>query len=89
MQDCDDTFDNEQEECQDDDYYVDNIYESQVNDYYQHLEDENKFVLIYNTSTIREYIIPGTNINKIEQLNNNKVISIIYFKSNNYRKEEN
>ena len=89
MQDCDDTFDNEQEECQDDDYYVDNIYESQVNDYYQHLEDENKFVLIYNTSTIREYIIPGTNIHKIEQLNNNKVISTIYFKSNNYRKEEN
>ena len=89
MQDCDDTFDNEQEECQDDDYYVDNIYESQVNDYYQHLEDENKFVLIYNTSTIREYIIPSTNIHKIEQLNNNKVISTIYFKSNNYRKEEN
>ena len=89
MQDCDDTFDNEQEECQDDDYYVDDIYERQVNDYYQHLEDENKFVLIYNTSTIIEYIIPSTNIHKIEQLNNNKVISTIYFKSNNYRKEEN
>ena len=56
------------------DNYADDMYEQDMYDYYQKLEDENKFVLIYNTSSIREYIIPGTNICKTETLKNSKVI---------------
>ena len=57
----------EEERQRQEDYFdnqADELYEQYVSDYYQKLEDENKFVLIYNTSTIREYIIPGTNIHK-------------------------
>ena len=58
-----------------------------MSDYYQKLEDENKFVLIYNTASIREYIIPGTNIHKTEQLVNGKVKTTSYFKTGVSKKE--
>lgn len=62
---------------------ADNMYEQDMYDYYQKLEDKNKFVLIYNTSSIREYIIPGTNIHKTENLENGKVICTLYYKKGN------
>ena len=65
------------------DDYADNIYEQDMYDYYQKLEDENKFVLIYNTNSIREYIIPGTNIHKTETLENGKTICKLYYKKGN------
>ena len=81
----------EQRQRQEDyfDNQTDELYEQYVSDYYQKLEDENKFVLIYNTSTIREYIIPGTNIHKTEQLANGKVITTSYFKTGVLKKKEN
>ena len=63
------------------DNQADELYEQYVSDYYQKLEDEHKFVLIYNTSTIREYIIPGTNIHKTEQLVNGEEITRSYIKT--------
>ena len=79
----------EQRQRQEDyfDNQADELYEQYVSDYYQKLEDENKFVLIYNTSTIREYIIPGTNIHKTEQLANGKVKTTSYFKTGVLKKE--
>lgn len=71
------------------DNHADEMYEQYVSDYYQSLEDKNMFVLIYNTSTVREYIVPGTNVHKVEKLENGKVICTSYFKSVNNRKEEN
>ena len=71
------------------DNQADDLYEQYVSDYYQKLEDEHKFVLIYNTSTIREYIIPGTNIHKTEQLVNGKVKTTSYFKTGVITKKEN
>ena len=62
------------------DEHADDMYEQYMHNYYQKLEDENKFVLIYNTSSIREYIIPGTNICKTEKLENGKVICTSYYK---------
>lgn len=62
------------------DEHADDMYEQYMHEYYQKLEDENKFVLIYNTSSIREYIIPGTNICKTEKLENGKVICTSYYK---------
>ena len=82
----------EEERQRQEDYFdnqADELYEQYVSDYYQKLEDENKFVLIYNTSTIREYIIPGTNIHKTEQLVNGKVITTSYFKTGVLKKKEN
>ena len=79
----------EQRQRQEDyfDNHSDELYEQYVSDYYQKLEDEHKFVLIYNTSTIREYIIPGTNIHKTEQLANGKVKTTSYFKTGVIKKE--
>ena len=80
----------EEERQRQEDYFdnqADELYEQYVSDYYQKLEDENKFVLIYNTSTIREYIIPGTNIHKTEQLANGKVKTTSYFKTGVLKKE--
>lgn len=71
------------------DEHTDEMYEKYVSDYYKSLEDKNMFVLIYNTSTVREYIVPGTNVHKVEKLDNGKVICTSYFKSVNNRKEEN
>ena len=82
----------EEERQRQEDYFdnqADELYEQYVSDYYQKLEDENKFVLIYNTSTIREYIIPGTNIHKTEQLANGKVKTTSYFKTGVITKKEN
>lgn len=70
------------------DNHADELYEQYISDYYQSLEDKNMFILIYNTSTVREYIVPGTNVHKVEKLENNKVISTSYFKSTD-RNEEN
>ena len=80
----------EEERQRQEDYFdnqADELYEQYVSDYYQKLEDENQFVLIYNTSTIREYIIPGTNIHKTEQLANGKVKTTSYFKTGVLKKE--
>lgn len=80
----------EEERQRQEDYFdnqADELYEQYVSDYYQELEDENQFVLIYNTSTIREYIIPGTNIHKTEQLANGKVKTTSYYKSGKIKKE--
>ena len=89
----DEEYDIWQEEYQKQEDYFDNhtdeLYEQYVSDYYQSLEDKNMFVLIYNTSTVREYIVPGTNVHKIEKLENGIVTYTSYFKSNDYRKEEN
>ena len=82
----------EEERQRQEDYFdnqADELYEQYVSDYYQKLEDENQFVLIYNTSTIREYIIPGTNIHKTERLANGKVITTSYFKTEVLKKKEN
>ena len=82
----------EEERQRQEDYFdnqADELYEQYVSDYYQKLEDENKFVLIYNTASIREYIIPGTNIHKTEQLVNGKVITTSYFKTGVLKKKEN
>ena len=98
MHEYEDIFDEEydmwqsEERQRQEDYFdnqADELYEQYVSDYYQKLEDENKFVLIYNTSTIREYIIPGTNIHKTEQLANGKVKTISYFKTGVIKKKEN
>lgn len=98
MHEYEDLFDEEyniwqEEERQKQEDYFDNhadeLYEQYVSDYYQSLEDKNMFVLIYNTSTVREYIVPGTNVHKVEKLENGIVTHASYFKSNNYRKEEN
>lgn len=70
------------------DNHADELYEQYVTDYYQSLEDKNMFILIYNTSTVREYIVPGTNVHKVEKLDNGKVINTSYFKSTD-RNEEN
>ena len=81
----------QKEELQRQDDYFDNhadeMYEQYAQDYYQSLEDKNMFVLIYNTSTVREYIAPGTNVHKVEHLKNNKVVSISYYKQYNNEKE--
>ena len=80
----------EEERQRQEDYFdnqADELYEQYVSDYYQKLEDENKFVLIYNTSTMREYIIPGTTIHKKEQLENGKLKSTVYFKTKVSKKE--
>ena len=82
----------EEERQRQEDYFdnhADDMYEQYVSDYYQSLEDKNMFVLIYNTSTVREYIVPGTNVHKTEKLENGIVKYTSYFKSNDYRKEEN
>lgn len=71
------------------DNYANELYEQYVSDYYQSLEDKNMFVLIYNTSTVREYIVPGTNVHKTEKLENGIVTHTSYFKSINNRKKEN
>lgn len=81
----------EEERQRQEDYFdnrADEMYEQYVHDYYQKLEDEHQFVLIYNTASIREYIIPGTNIHKTEQLENGKVKVTSYFKTAT-KKEEN
>ena len=82
----------EEERQKQEDYFdnhADELYEQYVSDYYQNLEDKNMFVLIYNTSTVREYIVPGTNVHKVEKLENVIVKYTSYFKSVNNRKEEN
>ena len=82
----------EEERQRQEDYFdnhADELYEQYLSDYYQNLEDKNMFVLIYNTSTVREYIVPGTNVHKTEKLENGIVTSTSYFKSINNRKEEN
>ena len=74
----------EEERQRQEDYFddhADEIYEQYMMDYYQKLDNENKFVLIYNTSTVREYIIPGTNIHKYESLVDGKVKVTSYFKT--------
>lgn len=50
------------------DNHADEMYEQYISEQYQQLEKENKFVLIYNTSLLKEYIVPGTNIHKIIQI---------------------
>ena len=84
-----DTWQKEELQRQDDyfDNHADEMYEQYAQDYYQSLEDKNMFVLIYNTSTVREYIAPGTNVHKVEHLKNNKVVSISYYKQYNNKKE--
>ena len=98
MHEYEDIFDEEydlwqsEERQRQEDYFdnqADDLYEQYVSDYYQKLEDENQFVLIYNTSTVREYIIPGTNIHKTEQLVNGKVKTTSYFKTGVLKKKEN
>ena len=82
----------EEERQRQEDYFdnhADELYEQYVSNYYQSLEDKNMFVLIYNTSTVREYIVPGTNVHKIEKLENGIVTYTSYFKSINNKKEEN
>ena len=82
----------EEERQRQEDYFdnqADEFYEQYVSYYYQKLEDEHKFVLIYNTSTITAYIIPGTNIHKTEQLENGKVKTTSYFKTGVIKKKEN
>ena len=87
----DEEYDIWQEECQRQEDYFDNhtdeLYEQYLSDYYQNLEDKNMFVLIYNTSTVREYIVPGTNVHTVEKLNNGKVVCTSYFKKYNNEKE--
>ena len=90
----DEEYDNWQEEerQRQEDYFdnqADELYEQYISDYYQSLEDKNMFVLIYNTSTVREYIVPGTNVHKVEKLHNGIVTCTSYFKSINNREEEN
>ena len=80
----------EEERQRQEDYFdehADEMYEQYVSDYYQSLEDKNMFILIYNTSTIREYIVPGTNIHKSERLENGKVVCTSYYKQYNNEKE--
>ena len=98
MHEFEDLFDEEYDIWQDEerqrqedyfDNHEDDMYEQYVSDYYQNLEDKNMFVLIYNTSTVREYIVPGTNVHKTEKLENGIVTHTSYFKSINNRKEEN
>ena len=86
-----DIWQDEERQRQEDyfDNHEDDMYEQYVSDYYQNLEDKNMFVLIYNTSTVREYIVPGTNVHKTEKLENGIVTHTSYFKSINNRKEEN
>ena len=78
----DEEYDLWEDQQQDDyfDYHADEMYEQYVSDYYQAFEDNNKFVLIYDTSTVKEYIVPGTNVHKIEQYENNKLKTVEYFK---------
>ena len=86
-----DVWQEEERQRQEDyfDNHADELYEQYVSDYYQSLEDKNMFVLIYNTSTVREYIVPGTNVHKVEKLENGIVTCKSYFKSITNRKEEN
>lgn len=80
----------EEERQRQEDYFdnqADEMYEQYVSDYYQSLEDKNMFVLIYNTSIVREYIVPGTNVHKFEKLENGKVVCTSYFKKYNNEKE--
>lgn len=78
-----DMWQSEQRQRQEDyfDNHADELYEQYVSDYYQSLENKNMFVLIYNTSTVREYIVPGTNVHKVEKLVNGKVKTTSYFKT--------
>lgn len=81
----------EEERQRQEDYFdahADEMYEQYVSDYYQQLENEHKFVLIYNTSTIREYIVPGTNVHKVESIKDGKIVATSYFKKYT-RNEEN
>ena len=84
-----DMWQSEERQRQEDyfDNHADEMYEQYVSDYYQSLENKNMFVLIYNTASIREYIIPGTNIHKTEQLENGKVKTTSYFKTGVIKKE--
>lgn len=96
MHEFEELFDEEYDEWLNDEHqrqedYFDNrsdeMYEQYVSDYYQSLEDKNMFVLIYNTSTVREYIVPGTNVHKVEKLKDGKVVCTSYFKQYNKEKE--
>lgn len=89
MEEYDDLFDEEydlwQEELDnyDSEYFdnqIDEIYQQHLNDYYKSYEDRNLFVLIYNTSSKKEYIVPGTNIRKTETYENNKLKTTTYYK---------
>ncbi len=97
MEEYDDVFDEEYEEWLNDEHirqedyfdnHADEMYEQYVTEEYERYERENRFVLIYNTSSLREYIIPGTSIHKTETLKNNKVTCTSYFKKYS-RNEEN
>lgn len=97
MEEYDDIFDEEYDEWLNDerirqedyfDNHADEMYEQYVTEEYERYERENRFVLIYNTSSLREYIIPGTNIHKTESLKDGKVVCTSYFKKYS-RNEEN
>ena len=47
-------------------------------EYYKQLE--NQFVLIFNTATKKEYIVPNTNIYKVESYENGKLVATSYGK---------
>ena len=87
-----DLFDEEYKEWFDEEYirqenefsnYADEIYAKYITEEYEKYEKANKFVLIYDTDTLREYIIPGTNIHKTESLKDGKITCTSYFKSMN------
>ena len=98
MKEYEDIFDEEfdmwqeEERQRQEDYFderADELYEQYISDYYQKLDDDKQFVLIYNTASIREYIIPGTNIHKTEHLENGKIKTTSYWKRGEIKKEEN
>lgn len=70
----------DEQKCLEDyfDDHADEMYEKYVEKKYDKID--NQFVCVYNTSTVREYIIPGTNIHKTEIIDNDKVKSTIYYK---------
>lgn len=71
-------YDEYLEQCAITEEDIDDMYEQYMDEYYQKLD--NKFILINNTSTIREYTIPGTNIYKTERLSNGDIIATSYYK---------
>lgn len=95
MEEYEDIFDEEfdlwqeEERQRQEDYFdehADEMYEQYVFDYYQKLEDENKFVLISDTPKRKEYIVPGTNVHKMVVYDDNgNIISTSHYKQ--YTKE--
>ena len=77
-------FEYEEQEIDRDDEYIDEKVHEKIleekNEYYEQLEKENKFVLIFNTATRKEYIVPNTDVYKVETYENGKLIAKCYGK---------